>query len=71
MSKPIVKWAGGKRGLLKQILPLLPQAFNNYFEPFVGGGALFFELFNQGRLKGKEVYLFDINAELINAYEVV
>jgi len=32
---------------------------------------LFFELFNQGRLKGKEVYLFDINAELINAYEVV
>ena len=71
MSKPIVKWVGGKGGVLKQILPLLPQTFNNYFEPFVGGGALFCELFNQGKLKDKEIYLFDINAELINAYEVV
>lgn len=69
--QPFVKWVGGKRGLLSQILPLLPKEFNNYFEPFVGGGALFFELYSKGHLKDKKVYLFDINAELVNAYEVV
>ena len=44
--QPFVKWVGGKRGLLSQIIPLLPEKFNNYFEPFVGGGALFFELYS-------------------------
>lgn len=60
-----------KRGLLLQIIPLLPKEFNNYFEPFVGGGALFFELQKQGKLNSKKVYLFDINSELINTYQVV
>ena len=69
--QPFVKWVGGKRGLLSQIIPLLPQKFNNYFEPFIGGGALFFELQKQGKLDGKKVYLFDINSELINAYNMV
>ncbi len=69
--QPFVKWVGGKRGLLSQIIPLIPKEFNNYFEPFVGGGALFFELYSLGLLKGKKVYLFDINSELINAYNVV
>jgi DNA adenine methylase len=69
--QPFIKWVGGKRGLLSQILPLLPKEFNNYFEPFVGGGALFFELFSQGLLKNKKAYLFDINSELINTYNTV
>ena len=69
--QPFIKWVGGKRGLLPQILPLLPKEFNNYFEPFIGGGALFFELQKQGKLNGKKVYLFDINSELINAYQVI
>ncbi|MDQ1244860.1 MAG: adenine methylase [Campylobacterota bacterium] len=69
--QPFVKWVGGKRGLLSQILPLIPKEFGNYFEPFVGGGALFFELYSLGLLRGKKIYLFDINAELINAYNVV
>ncbi len=69
--QPFVKWVGGKRGLLSQIIPLLPKKFNNYFEPFVGGGALFFELYSLGLLKDKKVFLFDINSELINAYSVV
>lgn len=69
--QPFVKWVGGKRGLLSQIIPLLPKNFNNYFEAFLGGGALFFELSKMGLLKDKEVYLFDINSELINAYNVV
>ena len=69
--QPFVKWVGGKRGLLPQIIPLLPQNFNNYFEPFVGGGALFFELYTRGLLRDKKVFLFDINAELINTYNIV
>jgi len=69
--QPFIKWVGGKRGLLSQILPLIPKNFNNYFEPFVGGGALFFELYSLGHLKDKNIYLFDINSELINAYNMV
>jgi len=69
--QPFVKWVGGKRGLLSQIVPLIPKEFNNYFEPFVGGGALFFELYALGLLKDKKAYLFDINLELINAYNIV
>jgi len=69
--QPFVKWVGGKRGLLSQIIPLLPKKFNNYFEPFVGGGALFFKLYSQGKLKDKGVFLSDINSELINTYNVI
>ncbi|MCT7594688.1 DNA adenine methylase [Aliarcobacter butzleri] len=69
--QPFIKWVGGKRGLLSQIIPLLPKEFNNYFEPFVGGAALFFELKNLGLLENKEIFLFDINSELVNAYNVV
>jgi DNA adenine methylase len=70
-AQPFIKWVGGKRGLLSQILPHINKEFTNYFEPFIGGGALFFELSNLGYLKNKEVYLFDINSELVNAYNVV
>jgi len=69
--KPFIKWVGGKRGLLNQILPYFPKDFHNYFEPFLGGGAVFFELYSRGLLKDKKVYLFDINSELINTYHVV
>ncbi len=44
---PFVKWAGGKRQLLPQIKERMPEKYNNYFEPFVGGGAVTFELFLQ------------------------
>ncbi len=70
-TQPFLKWVGGKRALLPQLLQKIPNNFNNYFEPFIGGGALFFELFNQGKLKDKKIYLFDINSELISAYNVV
>ena len=69
--QPFVKWVGGKRGLLEQILPLFPEKFNNYYEPFVGGGAVFFELFSRGLLNNKKVVLSDINTELINTYQVI
>ncbi|WP_457561119.1 DNA adenine methylase [Caminibacter sp.] len=70
-AKPFVKWVGGKRQLISELLKYIPKSFNSYFEPFVGGGALFFELYNLGLLNGKDVCLFDINKELINAYEVI
>ena len=70
-AKPFVKWVGGKRQLIPELLKNIPKNFNNYFEPFVGGGALFFELYNLGILKNKTFYLFDINEELINTYKVI
>jgi DNA adenine methylase len=69
--KPFIKWVGGKRALLPELLRLMPKKFNNYFEPFVGGGALFFELTRLGALNGKKAYLFDVNAELVNTYQTV
>ena len=69
--QPFIKWVGGKRGLLKQILPLLPKKFNNYYEPFIGGGAVFFELYSNELLKNKKIVISDINYELINTYNVV
>ena len=69
--QPFVKWVGGKRGLLEQLIPLFPNDFANYYEPFVGGGAVFFELYSRGLLDSKHIYLSDINSELINTYKIV
>ena len=68
---PFVKWAGGKSKLLSQFEPFFPTGFGRYIEPFVGGGAVFFHLFRQGRLTGKETVLVDSLEELINCYRVV
>ncbi|HEM4275428.1 TPA: DNA adenine methylase [Streptococcus suis] len=60
--QPFTKWTGGKRQLLSVIKSLMPDQYNNYFEPFVGGGALFFDL------APKKAYINDFNSELINCY---
>jgi DNA adenine methylase len=71
-AEPFLKWAGGKGQLLKQYETFFPKEFNNFLEPFVGGGAVFFYLFNNGRLQGKKkIYLIDSNEELINCYLVI
>ena len=62
---PFVKWAGGKRQLLPQIKERMPEKYNNYFEPFVGGGAVLFELLPSNAL------INDINRALINAYRQI
>lgn len=62
---PIVKWVGGKRQLMLELLKNMPETYNRYFEPFIGGGALFFELQPQNG------YISDMNEELINLYTVV
>lgn len=69
-TKPFVKWVGGKRQLLPILKDNLPKSFNNYFEPFLGGGALFFSLKSTFH-ETKKVYLNDLNTELINTYNVV
>ena len=65
--KPILKWAGGKNGLLKKIKEYLPSDLHqhNYHEPFVGGGAVFFHL------EPKRGTINDVNERLINLYKVV
>ena len=60
---PFVKWAGGKTQLLSKIKELMPKEYNRYFEPFVGGGALLFEV------KPKEFLINDYNSELVKAYK--
>lgn len=67
---PFVKWAGGKSQLLQQLDEFIPQDFNCYIEPFVGGGALFFHLAKKNKLKHK-IVLSDINKDLINAYDII
>lgn len=64
-----VKWAGGKKQLLEQFKPFFPRKINRYIEPFVGGGAVLFYVLKN--FKPKEVFIFDINEELINTYEVI
>ena len=54
-----VKWAGGKSQLIEQFLPLFPKKFNNYFEPFVGSGAVAFHIIQN--YKPKKVILSDVN----------
>jgi len=44
VASPIVKWVGGKTKLLPELLARMPEQFNRYYEPFIGGGALFFRL---------------------------
>jgi len=62
MVEPLLKWAGGKRFLLKHIRKYLPSKYNRYYEPFFGGGALFFSE------QPPKAYLSDTNEELINCY---
>lgn len=63
-----LKWAGGKRKLIKQIEPL-PEKINGYFEPFLGGGAMFFYI--KQKYKPKYCMLSDINKDLIETFKSV
>ncbi|HCA29325.1 MAG TPA: modification methylase [Ruminococcaceae bacterium] len=65
LISPILKWVGGKRQLLSEIMPLINKSCSTYIEPFVGGGAVLFEL------QPKKAIINDYNEELINVYRVV
>ncbi|MCT7973578.1 DNA adenine methylase [Laspinema olomoucense] len=70
LPRPFLKWAGGKTQLISQYQPLFPPKFKNYYEPFLGGGAVFFYLF-QEHSSGFKAVLSDVNEELINMYRCV
>ena len=62
-GKPFVKWAGGKRQIIDKLKKYVPDEFDTYYEPFIGGGALLFEL------SPKKAIINDSNEELMNVYE--
>ena len=64
-AKPFVKWAGGKRQILNELRKYIPEEYNCYYEPFIGGGALFFDL------APKKAVINDSNSELMNVYNVM
>jgi DNA adenine methylase len=64
-----IKWAGGKTQLLKQLSDSLPNDFNDYYEPFLGGGAMAFFILKN--FKPKKAVLSDTNEELINTYKAI
>jgi DNA adenine methylase len=63
--RPFLKWAGGKSKLIEQYIPYFPKSFKTYYEPFLGGGAVFFYL------NPPSAFLADINPELVNTYHCV
>jgi len=67
---PFVKWPGGKGQLLTKIETFIPAEFDRYFEPFLGGGAVFFYLSSHKNCRF-DAFLSDINQELLNSYYVV
>ena len=64
-----LKWAGGKLQLIEQFKNLFPHKFHNYYEPFIGSGAVFFYV--KSKLKPNKVILSDTNEELINCFLIV
>lgn len=69
LAGPFLKWAGGKTQLLSRITPRLPDRIKTYYEPFIGGGAVFFTLANERRFRN--AVLGDANGELVEVYRVV
>lgn len=69
-AKPFLRWAGGKRWLTKEIKNLLPENFNNYFEPFLGGASIYLFL-KKNNLIQFHSYLSDANEDLVNTYNMV
>lgn len=65
LAQPFLKWAGGKRQLLPEIRQYVPKKINTYYEPFIGAGAVLFDI------QPKKAVINDINIELVNVYEMI
>jgi DNA adenine methylase len=70
-GRPFLKWAGGKRQLLPELRRYYPTAFGTYFEPFLGSGAVFFDLDAAGYLDGRPAILTDTNPDVVGCYLAV
>lgn len=70
VASPFIQWVGGKRSLLDKYDPIIPIEFNNYYEPFLGGGAMFYHMHSKYG-STKNYYLSDLNSELITVYNAV
>ena len=72
-ARPFIKWLGGKNQLLPEIRKIYPaelgKRITKYAEPFIGGGAVLFDILNRYDLS--EIYISDVNKELINAYRTI
>ena len=75
IQKPFIKWVGGKTQLLDNIIKKIPKEMNNYFETFLGGGAVLFAVLSlkkQGNIKvNGQIYATDVNSSLINVYRKI
>ena len=69
-ASPFIQWVGGKRSLIEKYNPFIPIEFNRYFEPFLGGGAMFYHMHSKYG-NTKEYFLSDLNEELILVYNTV
>jgi len=69
-AMPFINWVGGKRSLLEKYNPLIPKDFGDYYEPFVGGGAIFYHIQSKYG-SNKKYFLSDLNQELIITYQTV
>jgi len=67
--KPLFIWAGGKTKVLKHYAPFMPTAFETYYEPFFGGGAMFVHVMNT--YQPKNVVINDINSDVVNIYKAI
>ena len=67
--KPILKWAGGKRQLLPALIKNIPEKFNTYYEPFIGGAALLISLYSLNKIN--ESVISDTNKDLYNLYKTI
>ena len=65
--QPFLQWVGGKRKIVDKLIKFIPSGLNNYYEPFLGGGALFFHIRN----KFNQCFLSDINLELVTSYNTI
>lgn len=71
VAQSVVKWAGGKKALLGELLPLVPTSIERYYEPFAGGAALFFALASETPRRFKKATLADTNADLVALYQAL
>ena len=69
--RPFLKWAGGKRQLLRELRRFVPREFGAYHEPFLGSGAVFFDLWRRGMLDRRSCRLTDINPDLVGCYRAL